>query len=300
VAIAPKIITKPNEVKPPSVLLQGDVGTGKTDSILSFIDEGLEVFVLVTEPTGVDTLIDSARRREKITKIDYISKLHWHLVRPARLSMDMLLKQADQTQKKDASELQKTDSAMCNKRDFIQFTEMLQSIQNFTDDRTGVSYGDVTTWGDDRVFVLDSLSGLSFAVSKHVAGTRGTMRLEEYGICQELINNLVITMCGLNCFFVLTCHLAWEVDEISQKIRKMAATIGRRLAPQLPVHFSDCVLTMRMADGKFRWSTEETDTTTKWRSLPRSNNLEASFVPVVRAYNARKLYLKEPDTTQEK
>ena len=288
---------KTPDLKPPSTLLQGDVGTGKTDSILTYIDEDIEVFVLVTEPTGVDTLVDSAIRRQRLTGVDYLSHLHWKLVRPALLSMDMLLKQADQTSKKDTAELQKTDASLCNKTKFIQYTQMLQGIANFVDDRTGQSFGDVTDWGADRAFVFDSLSGLSFAVAKHVSGTRGAMTQPEFGTCQELINNLIVTLCGLNCFFTLTCHIEWETDEVSQKIRKMASTIGRKLAPKIPVHFSDVILAKRTAEGKFRWSTEESDTTTKWRALPRSNDLEATFAPIVRAYHNRKKLLKEALTS---
>lgn len=279
-------LTPTYEIKAPSSLLLGDVGTGKTHSLVTFLLEGIETFVLVTEPTGVDTLIDAVGMLEKSSGKSLMPLLHWHLVRPATLDIGLLIAQARNISACDVSALQKMDAALLNKGKFTQFMEMLKTIENFPCDRTGQSYGNVTTWNSDRAFALDSLSGLSYAVNTFVSGTRATMTQPEYGIAQTAIHSLLMTLCGLNCFFVLTAHLERELDEVTQAVLKMVSTTGKKLAPKVPVPFSEVICSKRGVD-EFYWATDLADTTTKWRALPRGSKLPATFVPLVRAYNRR-------------
>lgn len=290
-------------VKPPSAILLGDVGAGKTDSLLTYIDAGLDLFVLVTEPTGVDTLLDAARRRTAAAArtgrpCDYLSKLHYHLVKPGGLRMDTLIDQVKSVAVRDCSELQKIDAGLLRKRDFPQYIEMLQSIADFHCDRTGERFGDVTTWGDTRVFCIDSLTGLSHAVMKQVAGTRPTMTQPEYGVAQNLIQELTTVLCGLNCFFALTAHMEFEYDELAQRSSRMVSTIGRKLAPKIPVLFSECILASRK-EGKFFFATDVPGVATKWRAMPQGANLPPTFKPLVDAYNKRKEQANQP-TNQPK
>lgn len=282
-------------LKPPSFLVLGASGTGKTDCLLSFIETGLKVFVLVTEPTGTNTLIKSAQRRTQACggKIDYLSNLHYHLVRPASMDMKMLIEMAENTTKRDTGDLQKMPSALCKKDKFPQYLLMLKAIANFRCDRTGEVFGDATDWGDDRVFVIDSLSGITYAVARHVSGLRGILTQPEYQVGQQLIMNLIMNMCGLNCFFVLTAHEEWERDELNQKQTKMVSTLGSKIAPQMPWPFSDVVKTYRNEAG-FWFSTDSADTTTKWRGMPQGNKLAPTFAPAIAAYNAQKQLVDNP------
>jgi hypothetical protein len=285
-------------LKPPSALLLADIGCGKTDSLLSFIDAGKELFVLVTEPTGVETLIDGIRRRQKRNpQIDYLSRLHYKLIRPAKMSIQTLFDQAHIANSTGADDLQKMQGMALNRAAYPQYIEMLKTIANFRCDRTKQLYGDVTTWGEDRVFAIDSLSGINYAVMKNVSGNRITMTRPEYGICQTVIYDLITTLVGLDCYFVLTCHLEWEKDELTMRTKVMPSTVGVKLAPKVPINFSECIRGRREQD-KFLWSTDEPDTTVKWRALPRSNDLPPDFGQLVRAYEARKSYVEEMTRTQ--
>src|SRR5882672_1925977 len=60
------------KIQPPSTLLSGPSGSGKTSSIITMLLAGIETFVIVTEPDGVASLMDSAAR----VKAD-INLLHW-------------------------------------------------------------------------------------------------------------------------------------------------------------------------------------------------------------------------------
>jgi hypothetical protein len=287
-------------LKTPSSLVLGAPGTGKTDCLLSYITAGIDVFVLVTEPDGVWTLVESAQRRTRACagKIDYLAHLHYHLVRPATTDMKMLIEMAESTMKRDPGELQKMSSGLCKKDKFPQYIQMLKSIADFHCDRTRESFGDVTTWDDTRAFCIDSLSGITFAVARHVCGLRGILTQPEYQVGQQLIMNLIMPMCGLNCFFAMTAHEEWERDELQQKQTKMVATLGSKIAPQVPIPFSDVIKAYRNEAG-FWWNTDSTDTTTKWRALPRGTKLPPDFSPVVSAYRQRKQLILEANQKKD-
>src|SRR5262245_50924058 len=65
-------------LQPPSTLIFGAAGSGKTASLVTQLKAGLEVFVMVTEPDGVASLLD--RCHELKLPVD---KLHWTSCLPA-------------------------------------------------------------------------------------------------------------------------------------------------------------------------------------------------------------------------
>ena len=62
----------PIRLQPPGTLLSGPTGTGKTSAIATMVKAGIETFVVVTEPDGAASLIDSCDRIGAP-----IDKLHW-------------------------------------------------------------------------------------------------------------------------------------------------------------------------------------------------------------------------------
>ena len=286
------VLPPPSATTPPAVIIMGEVGSGKTDALLSCIAQGKELFVLVTEPTGVEVLLDGMRRRKLP-----LEKLHWKLVRPARASMASLIASAKLSNTKSAGDLQSLDVGL-DRSSYKQFMELLTSIADFRCDRTGESYGDVTEWDDSRVFAIDSLSGLSQMAIKHVSGNRGTITQPEYGIIQTAIYDLLTTLTGLSCFFVLTAHVEFEKDELSGKLLKSVSTVGKKLAPKVPLFFSEVVRQRREGTKKFTWSTDDADTTLKCRALPYGADLPADLAPIIRAYEARKLQVMEIRDTE--
>lgn len=281
-------------LKPPSILLLGDVSSGKTDSLISFLEiPGKELFVVVTEPTGVETLLDSVKRRQRISGMsDMLDRLHFKLIRPAKPAISTLYSQAVIANSHTADAMQQLQGPSLNKKAYTQYIDLIRCLADFRCDRTGQLYGDVTTWDDNRMLAIDSLSGLNHMVQKTVAGNRLSVTQPEIQIIQNAIHELITTLIGLDCYFALTAHVEWEKDELLMKTRVMASTIGRRLAPKIPINFSEAVRTRRDQD-KFLWSTDEPDTTVKWRALPRSDDLPADFKQLVKAYEARKLFAKE-------
>ena len=284
----PSAPTKPVDiVTPGSTMLLGPTGTGKTDSILTLLDAGLEVFVCSTEGNGVESLIKGMRRRELLGKPVDLSRLHWNHCRPTNMDIEAMIRSADQLNRKSVGDMQKQDSpAILEKAKYRTYIKMLEQVQNFQCNRTGQFYGDVTEWGPDRAFVIDSMSGINLMMTQLQIGNRGTLTLPDYNVCQITLENLFVTLCSCSCFFVLTGHLEMEKDQLSGKISAMASSIGQKLAPRLPIHFSD-VVRARREGTKFFWTNvdPEADATLKARNLPWSDKLEPSFVPIVNQYH---------------
>jgi len=293
--VAPLIVpmepAKPTSlVTPGSVMLMGPTGSAKTDALLSYVEAGIELFVASTEANGPETLIRSARRRG----VD-MSRVHWRHCRPTNMNMATMIASADQLNRKAVGDMQKVDSpAILEKSKYRTYINLLETIQNFRCDRTGQTYGDVTEWGDDRAFVIDSLSGLNLMMTQLQIGNRGTLTLPDYNVCQISLEQLIVTLCSCRCFFALTAHVELERDAVSGRIKVMASTIGQKLAPKLPIHFSD-VVRARREGGKWYWATEDEEAELKARSLPWSNKLEPTFVPVVEAYRRDKEFAKQQE-----
>lgn len=267
-------------VQPPAVLLMGPSGTGKTDVLTQTIAEGLELFVLVTEPRGTEILYDSIKRRG----LD-ASKLHWKYVGPAAPGWKALLDMGTKISQMGYKDLSELKSGV-GKSETQQFMQVLNSVAAFTDQH-GRNYGDVTEWGPDRVFAIDSLSGLNLMAMSLTIGYKPAAHQGEWGVAMNLLEQFLLTMTSnLHCLFVLTAHLDREVDEVMGGTKLMVSALGRKLAPRIPRFFSEVVLTVREGSNFF-WSTSGVGVDLKFRALPIAERLTPTFKPIVDAYKRR-------------
>lgn len=250
-----------------NVLLMGASGTGKTHSLRTLVDAGLEVFVLFTEP-GMEVLADIPS-----------DKLHWHYIPPAAPDWADMIDSANKINKLSLKAL--SDMSDINKSKYTGFIDVLTSLSNFQDDRTGTYYGAVDDWGTDRVLVMDSLSGLSIMAMNLVAGSKPVKSIADWGVSVDNLERLTTKLCvDVPCHFVMIAHLEREVDEVTGGTALMASTLGRKLGPKLPRFFSDVIHVKR--DGpKFSWSTSTTNVDTKTRNVAISGDLPPSFVPLI-------------------
>jgi hypothetical protein len=262
------------------MLLLGDSGAGKTYSITTLLKAGLEVFVLITEPNGIDSLIDAVEKQN----LD-INKLHWKILSPVAMDVKLLGEQAAKVNALTFEGISKLTSGVEKSR-CTQYIDLIKTVAKFVDDRTGVDYGDITTWGPDRVFVLDSLTGLVTMAIQNTIGLRPTIQLQEYGIIQTMLENTITLFTNLKCFFVMTAHVDRLVDEVNGGMKIMAYSIGKKLSPVLPRFFSEVVYVYREGTS-FWWSTATLNVSTKQRSLPISDKIPPSFEPIVSSYHNR-------------
>ena len=248
-------------------MLLGASGSGKTHSIRTLVDAGLEVFVLFTEP-GMEVLADVPS-----------DKLHWHYIPPASPDFADMIDSANKINKLSLKAL--SDMSDINKSKYTEFIQVLQTLSNFTDDRTGKSFGAVDSWDQSRVLVVDSLTGLSISAMNLVTGSKPVKSMADWGMSMDNLERLITKLCvDTKCHFVLISHLERETDEVTGGTSLMASTLGRKLAPKLPRYFSDVIHVVRKAD-KFVWSTVTTNVDLKARNIALADNLPPSFVPII-------------------
>jgi hypothetical protein len=283
-------------LQPPSALIMGPSGSGKTASIVTQLLAGLEVFVIVTEPDGVASLLD--RCFEMKIPID---KLHWTTCMPASAGwagfeqMIMSISTMDQKQLADQRDMGKKDfrpAAM----------KFLDALKDFPCERTGVNYGCFTDWDETRSLNIDSLTGWSFIAWGCTVGYKPTANPGEWGIGQTFISNMLLKInTDRRCYFNLIAHVEKEMDEILGIKKVMVSTLGAKLAPKIPSFFSEGILTKRtIVNGQptFTWATIDTGADLKNRALPIGANLKPDYRPIVEAYERRKKQIAQVQTVQ--
>lgn len=268
-------------LRAPSVLLLGPVGSGKTRALTTLIKAGLDLYVVATEPTGIDSLIDGVTQQ----KLD-INKLHWKVIPPARTGFDMLENMAKSLSRMDHEQL--SSMRPTPGRENAQWFQLLANIRNFYCDRCRTHHGSIMDLTPDKAaFSIDSLTGVSIMSQDITIGDKLTAHRGEWG---AMMNNVekFIRSCTSNfkCIFVLTAHVERETEEVSRGTKIMVSTLGSKLAPKIPRDFSEVVYPYR--DGQnYHWSTMQNDVDLKHRALPLSPKLPPDFAPIVAAYQAR-------------
>jgi len=270
-------------LQPPSVLLEGASGAGKTSSIVTALIAGLNVFVIGTEPGFVDSLID--RCRELKVPLD---KLHWMSVLPATEGWEALDEMVSKIGSLDFEGLSKIKGIGKDKTR-VPAQKFLSALKDFVCERDGQSYGSFTLWDDTCMLVIDSLSGLSTISWYLTVGNKPTGAPGEWNIAMNFIEALLMKVnSDRQCYFCLTAHIEKEMDEITGVMRIMTSTLGRKLAPKIPRFFSEVVYAKRTTQApQFRWSTIDSSADLKNRVLAVSDVLPPSFVPVVEGHKRR-------------
>jgi hypothetical protein len=271
-----------HEIPPgPKVLLYGDTGTGKTHAIRSLVDLGLEVFVLSTEP-GIQAVLGDVPA----------DRLHWHYLSAVPGTWNSFQRAA-------ADFNQKTLKVMCDsvpdRSEFRQWMSLAATLANFTDDRTGKEFGDPLSWDSSRAFVIDSMSGINILAQNAWLGAKPAMGPPDYQVIQKHIADLFNRVCfGTKCWLVVTGHAEREEDELTRQVKITIASVGRKLAPQLPRFFDEMIFCRReievragKPEAKFVWSSLEPGATCKVRYLPWSQTLDPDFKALHAAWKAK-------------
>lgn len=276
----------PIDLKPPftlpgfNVLLMGPSGTGKTYSIGTLVDQGVEVFYLALE-SGMESLLGYWTDRN----LPIPANLHWHKVAAPEADFSQMITNAKNINLLSLDSLAKAVDP--NKSKHNQFVSLLEALNNFPDDRTGEKFGPVNTWDQSKVLVIDGATGISNCAMSLVVGGKAVKNQSDWGIAQDQVMKLVQMICdNCPCHFILLAHVERETDAVLGGVKLMVSTLGRAIAPKFPALFSDVILTTRSGD-KWSWDTASTMADVKTRNLPIKSDNQPDFKLILEKWLSR-------------
>lgn len=263
-----------------NVCLMGPAGSGKTHSIGTLVDSGIEVFYISLE-NGLESLLGYFSDRGKPIP----SNLHWHQFQTQVEGFSAMLDSAKKINQLSLDSLAKM--ADPNKSKYNQFVRLLETLSNFPDDRTGEKFGAVDSWGPDRALVVDGLTGIGNIAMSLVIGGKPVRNQSDWGIAQGQVEALLRQFCdGCRCHFILLAHVEREVDPVLGGTKIMVSSLGKALAPKLPSMFSDVILAAR-SGTTWTWDTNSALADVKTRNLPMKADNAPSFLPIIAKWEAR-------------
>jgi hypothetical protein len=262
-----------------NVLLMGPTGTGKTHSVGTLVETGIEVFYFAFE-AGAESLLGYWADKGKPVP----SNLHITTVHSASASWSELADSVGQVNRMSYESLKKMSDPHRSKYD--QLEKFLRAFNDVTDDQ-GNHYGCVDEWGTNRALVIDGLTGLSTAAMKTVIGGKADRDQKDWGLAQNLLENVLSRICNdCKCHFILLAHVERETDLILGGVKIMVSTLGKALPPKLPPMFSDVILTVREGT-KWSWSTANALADLKTRNLPVADGITPNFGQIINKWKAR-------------
>ncbi len=276
------ILSKPADSNIPgfNALLMGPAGTGKTYSIGTLADAGIEVFFLAIE-SGYESVVGYWTDAGKPIPDNF----HWHKLKAPEASFLELLDSANKINTMSLENVAKMNDP--NRHKHNQFIALLNALNNFIDDRTGQAYGSVMSWGVDRAIVIDGLTGIGHCAMSLVIGGKPVRNQSDWGIAQDQVEKVVRMLCdACRCHFVLLSHVERETDTVLGGVKLMVSTLGKALAPKFPSMFSDVILTSRQG-SKWAWDTASPMADLKTRNLPIAANIEPDFKQIVAKWRSR-------------
>ncbi len=263
-----------------NVLLIGPAGTGKTYSVATLVESGIEVFYLALEP-GLEALLGYWIDAGKPVP----ANLHWHFLPPADTTFATLKDAANKVNMlslKALADMQDPDRSKYN-----QFVKLYSVLNDFEDQRTGQKFGSVDSWGPDKAIVMDSLTGMNNASMASVIGGKPVKSMSDWGIAQNQLESMLRKLVdGCRCHTIVLAHVEREVDQVLGGVKLMVSTLGKALAPKIPPMFSDVILTKREGT-KFSWSTADPTADTKTRNLPLAESISPDFRQIITKWRAR-------------
>lgn len=261
-------------------IIMGAAGSGKTTSIGTLVDTGMEVFYLPLEQ-GAQSLIGYWTRRG----LPVPPNLHIHALQQQQASFLDIAEAAKKTNTLPHDAVMKMIDPRRSKYDG--YIKLLTALNGFVDQRTGQVFEPADQWGTDRALVIDGNTGLSDFAMQLVIGGKSERTQTDWGVAQGYVMSLIKKLCdGCRCSFVLIAHVEREVDVVQGGVKLMVSTLGKAIAPIIPSKFNDVVLTKRAVD-KFEWSTAESTADVKNGYLPISAHLAPDFALIVNEWKLR-------------
>lgn len=262
-----------------NVLIEGPTGTGKTYSLGTLADAGIELHYYNFEAGG-----ESLRGYWTDHAKPVHSNVHFHTVKIAQASWKEMA---------DAAKLVNTlsykllkEAVDPNRSKYDQFEQFLRAFTKPTDD-SGAEFPTIDTWGTNKAIAIDGLTGLGNAAMAAVIGGKVDKDQKDWGLAQNLVENTLRRLCdACRCHFILISHVEREADPVSGANKITVSTLGAKLAPKIPAMFSDVALAKRMK-AEFSWDTADPQADLKARNLPIAEKIPQDFEIIIKKWQSR-------------
>ncbi len=251
------------------VLLMGATGTGKTHSLRTLVDAGLTPFIIFTEPHGIN-----------VVQSIPCPKLHYAYLPPVTGSFGEKEEEASKITKLPWSVMAGMTSDP-NKPRYTGFLKIYATLHKFECARCKETFDDVGTWGNDRAIVLDSYSGINKMAMQMFTGGSIAKSSPQWGAAMNAELELSNKLCSdTKAHYILIAHIERQTDEVYGGTKLVPLALGRKVAPDLPILFSDVIhVTREMKD--FNWSTATANADLKANNVAISDKISPSFVPLI-------------------
>lgn len=270
-----------------NILLEGDIGTGKTTSLRTllpiYIDEtgmehrgaGLQLFVVSLDPGLKDSfgtnLCDGGEGCER--------KAHWHYIAPRPLDSVAAEQWVRFINQMSSDQLQKMVDP--KRSEYDQFIKLYALCNNFVCQGCTKSFGSIYKMGEDCAVALDTLTGLTTIAKTNHVGGRPLITNPEIGTIHNTIETFMDLWWGsTSCSAILIGHIEREINPLTGASYIALSTLGNKLSPKLEKKPDDIILAVKDNAGKFWWDTAEKGMSLKGRHLPLANNLPADFTQI--------------------
>jgi len=262
-----------------NIILEGPTGVGKTHSLGTAVEAGLDVHYFAFE-SGTESLVGYFTDRGKPVP----PNLFITTVKGATASWTEMAENTRLVNALSYEALKKSSDPMRSK--YNQLEQFLRSFNDVTDD-TGRKHGPVDKWGTNKVLAIDGLTGLGNACMKTVIGGKVDRDQKDWGLAQNLLENFLRRVCDdCRCHFILLAHVERETDMVLGGSKITVSTLGKALPSKIPPMFSDVILAKRIGKD-FYWDTQDAQADLKARNLPYAEKIPPDFRQIFEKWKSR-------------
>lgn len=237
----------------------------------------MKLVCLFTDPNGPTSILQACRKTD--TPID---NLYYRCIPPAKPNFKDYLSVIDDINRMSYDDLCKQKYGL-QKADYRQLYEVISALGDFTCDRTGTHLGPIDELDPtEYALAVDGCTGLAIMCLHNHLGAKPTPHEGEWGVVMNTFQTVVTMLLGVPQLMVLIGHEERQYNETSGVTQRQLSTIGKKLSPKIPgLGFSDSIEAYVTTDGRYLWSTRESEADVKHQVLPPGTEIEASFKPFV-------------------
>ncbi len=214
------------------LLFIGDSGAGKTGALASLAAEGYKLHIMDLD-NGLDVL--------KNLLTDHSSQ--YVKQNPKAADNVDFITITDQMKNINGRLVPKTATA---------WTRAVKLIMDWQDGE--IKLGPITTWGQQDILVIDSLTMLSTAALNFILSMNGRLgqrpHQSDWGDGQQLVEGMLQGLYddGVQCNVIVCCHITF-LGEDGGPLRGYPNTLGKALPPKVGRYFNTALMARTVGQG---------------------------------------------------